>query len=127
MRSYLAVVAALACLPPALAGCDATLDQVRAEPVRLRISTPVAYDIMASCLAARSAQVYSVTPLFFPRESRATVTLGWKTTHSIQAEYSVRADGAGSIVEWRRRQLVGNDLGDDQGAARETIERCAKG
>lgn len=125
MRSSLSpVAAAIGAL--LLAGCGASLDQVRAEPVRLTVPTPVAYDTMANCLAARSSQVYAVTPLVFPREGKATVTLAAKTTDSIQAEYSVRRAGDGSVVEWRRRQLVGNDIGGMQADAQETIERCSK-
>ena len=106
--------------------CAASLDDVRAEPVRWAAAYGVPFDTMANCLAARSVQVWSVAPQIYPGQGIAYVTLASKEVTTIMAEYTVRrqADG-GSQVEWRRKKLVA-DLGGLETTARETADRCAR-
>ncbi|MCX7366801.1 MAG: hypothetical protein NTV97_33995 [Alphaproteobacteria bacterium] len=119
-----AVVFLLMLIP--LASCAASIDDVRAEPVRWSNTYRVPFDTMANCLAARSIQDWSVAPQVYPREGVAYVTVAAKDSNTIMAEYVVRrqADG-GSLVEWRRRKLLA-DLGGLETGSREAADGCAR-
>lgn len=108
--------AILAALFP-LAACAPTLDEIRAEPVRFTSSQPVPWDTMANCIAARSTDLRPASLQTYPRERLATVI--WPEA----AEFTVRADGDGSVVTFRRRKVVA-DLGGFEASAREIVERC---
>jgi len=100
-----------------LAACAPTLDEIRSEPVRFTSRQAVPWDTMANCIAARSTDLRPASLQTYPRERLATVI--WPEA----AEFTVRADGDGSLVEFRRRKLVA-DLGGFEASAREIVERC---
>lgn len=102
-----------------LAACAPTLDEIRAEPVRFTVRQAVPWDTMANCIAARSTDQRPASLQTYPREQLANVI--WPET----AEFTVRAEGAGSVVEFRRRKLAA-DLGGMEASARELVERCGR-
>lgn len=112
-----AAAAALVLAGGALAVCAPTSDEIRAEPVRFTSSQPVPWDTMANCILRRALDQRPASLLTYPREQLATVIL------PETAEFTVRAAGDGSVVEWRRRKLVA-DVGGLEAASREIVERC---
>jgi hypothetical protein len=100
MHRLLAVLAILS-----LPACT-SLDDVRQQPARWFAYSPVPFDTMANCIAARMAQWWAVTPQIYSRQDVAYVTLADNRAPSIVAEFTIRQQSGGmSFIEWRRRKL----------------------
>ena len=119
-------LALLAGLPLLALGACTTLDDVEGQPVRLAQRQAVPWEAMANCIARRSAQEWTVTPTFDRQTSTATIIIADKASPNVMAIYTVRAEGAGSLVEWRRRKLAA-DLGGFEASSRAIVDRCAQG
>lgn len=119
-----AILAALALA--VTTGACTSIDDVEGQPVRLTQRQAVPWELMANCIARRSAQEWAATPTFDRDRSTATIVIASKATPDIMAIYTVRADGTGSVVEWRRRKLVA-DLGGLDAGAKGIVDRCAAG
>ena len=113
----LAALSAVACT---------SLEDVRQQPFSWFSYYPVPFDNLANCLAARSAQLWTVTPQIQERQGIAYVTLGEKGGSSVVAEYVVwrQADGS-SLVGWRRRKIIADVIGL-QSTSREAADRCGR-
>jgi hypothetical protein len=85
------------------------------------------FETMTNCLAAQLAQWWAVTPLIYPREGVAYVTLADKRAPSIVAEFVVRRQNDGSsLVEWRRRKLA-VDVDGLEPKSRAAADLCGEG
>jgi hypothetical protein len=104
-----------------LAGCH-SVDDVRSSPVQWTATYPVAFDVMANCLAGQTARDFDVTPQLYQSERRANVILGAKGTYSLVAEYQVRQTTASdSEVTWRTVSGLANST-----IAQNRANRCAR-
>ena len=75
----------------------------RPKPAIWAAGYGVPFDIMANCLATRSAGAYTTTPQISPQDGVASVTYAFRNSPQIVAEYLVRRTaGSGSEVSWRR-------------------------
>lgn len=109
-----------------LLGCETTAEDVRIEPVRWSARYEVPFDTMANCLASGWSHAYAVTPLVYPREGIARVTMANKQAPMVMSEYEIRKLGEGtSEVQWRRRKILA-DLGGVEAKMREVADKCAQ-
>jgi len=103
----------------ALCACAPSLDELRSEPIRFTTTQPVPYDVMANCILARTTEERAGTMQMDARHQVAYVVV------PATAEYTVRAVGGGSTVDWRRRKLIG-DIGGLEEAAKAIVSRCSQ-
>lgn len=103
----------------ALGACSVSTDDLRQEPVRFSATQSVPYDTMANCISAQAADHWPTTMQINLRDQTANVTV------PNMADFQVRAQGAGSIVDWRRRKLA-YDMGALEATSRQIVDRCGR-
>ncbi len=107
------------CLLLSLGACSMQVDELRQEPVRFSATQPVPFDTMANCISAQAADHWPATMQINLRDQTANVTV------PNMADFQIRAQGAGSVVDWRRRKLAA-DMGGLEATSRQIVDRCGK-
>ena len=102
-----------------LGGCTSPADELRKEPVRFTTTQPMPYDTMALCIAREAALLFIPVLQIYPRDSVAYVTI------SDMAVFTVRPEGEGSVVDWRRGSLP-TDLAAVESTSNAIVQTCRK-
>jgi len=104
-----------------LSACSVPVDDLRREPVRFSVTAPhVSFDAMANCISAQSSDHWPTTMQINLQDRSANVTA------PNMADFQIRGEGAGSVVNWRRRKLAA-DMGGLEATSRQIVDRCARG
>lgn len=102
-----------------LGACSVPVDELRREPVRFSVTAPqVPFDAMANCIGAQASDHWPTTMQINLQARSANVTA------PNMADFQIRGEGAGSVVDWRRRKLAA-DVGGLEATSRQIVDRCA--
>lgn len=109
------------------AGCGYSVDEVKDTPIHLRMTVPVAWDRVSTCLAAAYATDYETLYLPIPSEQRAQVIvkyvgIGIVPYKSIAYVYEISGGPPAAITV--RSPPPQSEINDRM--VRTKIEACAK-